>query len=482
MKRRDFIRTIGAGAALAAAGPALAQEKPMRPNILFALADDWSWPQSHGVEDPVLKTPTWDRLAREGVVFRNAYVSAPSCTPSRGAMLTGQCHWRLEEGGDLWSILPAKFAVYPDLLEAAGYHVGFCRKGWGPGNEKGGGRTRNPAGNRYRSLADFLAKRPKGKPFCFWFGSFDPHRGYKLRSGVQSGMDPTRVKLPACLPDDPIVRSDLCDYYWEVQRFDRETGEMLELLEKAGELDNTIVVMSGDNGLPFPHCKSNLYDTGTRVPLAVMWKAKAKGGRAVDDFVSMADLAPTFLEAAGLKPPHAMTARSFLGILLSGKSGQVDPKRDHVLTGMERHAWARPGGLGYPMRAIRTHDFLYIRNFKPDRWPAGDPESYGDIDGSPTKTFMMKHRGDPKVKPLFALAFGKRPAEELYDLRKDPGQLRNVAGDPAYADARKKLADQLAAELAATADPRILGKGDVFDTYPYVPRMRKRKPKPKKGR
>jgi len=132
------------------------------------------------------------------------------------------------------------------------------------------------------------------------------------------------------------------------------------------------------------------------------------------------------------------------------------------------------------MRAIRTHDFLYIRNFKPDRWPAGDPEGYGDIDGSPTKTFMMKHREEPKVKPLFALAFGKRPAEELYDIRKDPGQLHNVADDPAYADAKRKLAAQLTAELQATADPRILGKGDVFDTYPYVPRMRK--PKPKKGR
>jgi len=149
MRRRDFIRTIGAGAALAAAGPALAQEKPMRPNILFAFADDWSWPQSHLVEDPVLEMPTFDRLRREGVTFRNAYVSAPSCTPSRGAILTGQYHWRLEQGGNLWSILPAKFAVYPDQLEAAGYHVGFCRKGWGPGNEKGGGRTRNPAGNRY---------------------------------------------------------------------------------------------------------------------------------------------------------------------------------------------------------------------------------------------------------------------------------------------------------------------------------------------
>jgi len=455
----------------------------MRPNILFAFADDWSWPQSHLVKDPVVKTPTYDRLAREGVAFRNAYVSAPSCTPSRGAILTGQYHWRLEEGGNLWSILPAKFPVYPDALEGAGYHVGFCRKGWGPGNDRGGGRKRNAAGNRYRSFKDFLAKRPQGAPFCFWFGSHDPHRGYKVNVGVASGMDPARVKLPACLPDHPIVRRDLCDYYWEVQRFDRETGELLELLEQSGELDNTLVVMSGDNGLPFPRCKSNLYDTGTRVPLVVRWAAKAKGGRVVDDFVSLCDLAPTFLEAAGLKPLPGMTARSFLGVLLSGKRGQVDPSRDHVLTGKERHTCAQRGTTeGYPCRAIRTHRFLYIRNFKPHLWPAGTPEDYRDVDGSPTKSFMMAHRDEPAVKPLFALAFGKHPAEELYDLAKDPDQLHNVAADPAYAAARKKLAAQLMAELRATADPRVLGKGDLFDAYPYGGRRSPRKRKPKKKR
>ncbi len=469
--RRSFLRGASAGAlALAACGRGAAARPDPRPNILFALADDWSWPQSHGLDDPVLEMPTYERLAREGVVFRNAYVSSPSCTPSRGAMLTGQYHWRLEQGGNLWSILPAKFAVYPDLLEAAGYHVGFCRKGWGPGNERGGGRKRNPAGNRYKDFRAFLAARPRGAPFCFWFGSHDPHRGYSLGSGARSGMDPQRVKLPACLPDARVVRSDLCDYYWKVQRFDRETGQLVAMLERAGELDNTIVVMSGDNGLPFPRCKSNLYDTGTRVPLVVMWRARARGGRVVEDFVSMADLAPTFLEAAGLKPLPEMTARSFLDVLLSDKEGQVDPRRDHVLTGMERHAWARPGGVGYPMRAIRTADFLYIRNFKPERWPAGDPPAYRDIDGSPTKNYMLAHRDDPRVRPLFRLAFEKRPPEELYDLRRDPGQLHNVADDPAYAQAKARLAERLTSELKATADPRALGKGGVFDTYPYLGR------------
>jgi len=494
MNRRDFMRDFSSGTlgllglvALQNCSLEGSDRRPkQRPNILFCLADDWSWPHAGIAGDKVVRTPTFDRVAREGVLFENAFVSSPSCTPSRGAMLTGQWHWRLEEGGDLWGTLPAKFPVYPDLLEEAGYHVGFTRKGWGPGRNEPGGRTRNPAGPQYKNFQEFMKARPEGRPFCFWFGSTDPHRGYKWQSGVNSGMKLEDVEVPPCFPDSQEVRTDICDYYWEVQRFDTEVGELLKMLEDNGQLDNTLLVISGDNGLPFPRCKSNLYDTGTNVPLAVRWPEAVKGGRVVEDFISLADLAPTFLEAAGLKPTAGMTARSFLDILRSGKSGRVDARRDHVLTGKERHVPAQEDGKGgYPMRAIRTHDFLYIHNFKPDRWPSGYPAGYAEqveidvskprgtkfgyaeADASPTKSYMLKHRDDPKVRRLFELAFAKRPAEELYDLRKDPRQLNNVAGEPQYAKVRKELADALMAELKATKDPRVLGKGDAFDEYPY---------------
>jgi len=474
--RRNFMKTT-AGGALGVIGtlstscfaPAGSHRAPgKRPNILFAIADDWSWPHAGIAGDRVVKTPTFDCIAREGVLFTNAYVAAPSCTPSRGAILTGQWHWRLDEGVNLWSTLPAKFDVYPDILENAGYHVGFTRKGWGPGRDEAAGRTRNPAGDRYKNFETFLQARPNDEPFCFWFGSYDPHRGYKWLSGAQSGMKPQDVKVPAPLPDSEDVRNDICDYYLMVQRFDRELGEIIKTIEQNGWLDNTIVVITGDNGMPFPRCKSNLYDLGTNVPLAVRWPANVTGGRVVKDFISLTDLAPTFLELAGLKPIDEMTGRSFLDILLSNKSGLVDPARDHVLTGKERHTLGQETGPGgYPCRAIRSHDFLYIRNFKPDRWPAGHPESYRDIDGSPTKKYMMDHRDEPQVTGLFHLAFDKRPAEELYDLKKDPDQLHNVASQPQYAQTKAKLTAALTAELKATADPRILGAADVFETYPY---------------
>ncbi len=475
MNRREFLTScVGTFGALALSDKFIFNKARAKcPNILLALADDWSWPHASIAGTKVIKTPAFDRIAREGVMFTNAFATAPSCTPSRASIVTGQYHWRLEEAANLHSTLDKKFKVYPDLLERAGYHVGSSRKGVAPANIEAGGRKNNPVGLHYEKLQLFLQARPAGKPFCYWFGSRDPHRSYKEGSGAASGMDINKVEVPPCLPDSKEVRSDICDYYWAVQRFDRHLGRLLETLEKTGELDNTIVVVTSDNGMPFPRCKANLYDLGTHIPLAIRWPGKIKAGRVVEDFVSLQDLAPTFLEAGGLKPPAAMTGRSLMNILTSEKNGRVDKARDKVFTGKERHNMCRENKGGYPCRAVRTKDFLYIRNFAPDRWPAGDPEpistqgAYGDVDTSPTKTYMLEHKNDPQVKPLFELAFGKRPAEELYDLNNDPNQLNNVATNSEYAKIKNRLTSLLTAELKATKDPRILGKGDTFDKYPY---------------
>ena len=455
----------------------LSNEIRKRPNILFAMADDWGWPHAGVYGDPVVKTPTFDRIAKEGVLFNHAFVSSPSCTPSRGALLTGQWHWRLEENANLWSTLQAKFQTYPQMLHKAGYDIGHWRKAWGPGRLKPGGRKQDPAGPRFRNFQDFLDRRDAEKPFCFWLGAFDPHRPYKKGSGKAAGMDIDKIQVPGYLPNHETIRNDIADYYFEVQRFDSDVGHALKLLESIGELDHTVVVMTGDHGMPFPRCKSNVYDSGCRVPIAIRWGKNIPTGRKIYDFVNFVDLAPTFLELAGEKIPDAMTGKSFLSLLKSKESGWIDPSRNFTLTGKERHVPSQEKGNtgGYPSRAIRTKDYLYIRNFKPDRWPNGMLDAskahlgrrLADCDSGPSKNFIVAHRTDPAFAKFYDLAFAKRPAEELFDLKNDPDQLRNVAGVKSYRTVKSRLWKKLENELRKTSDPRVIGGGDRFDTYPY---------------
>lgn len=445
-----------------------------RPNIFFAIADDWGWPHSGSYGDAVVQTPTFDGVAANGVLFTNAYISSPSCTPSRNAILTGQHFWRLKSGGNLWSIYPDGFPTYVEALKDAGYFVGSYRKAYGPGVDGG----RELAGKKFSNLKEFFDRRPDDQPFCFWFGASDPHRTYIWESGVRSGMKVEDVEVPPFYPDSEIIRKDILDYYWEVQRFDRQVGEALALLEEKGEIDNTIVVMTGDHGFPFPRGKANLYDYGTRVPLAIKWHKAVPKDRVVTDFVSTTDLAPTFLEATGVDILPGTTGRSLLPILKSEAEGRVSLDRGYVLTGKERHTLAQldhPGGT--PMRAIRTDDFLYIHNFKPDRWPAGHPDGsyhgkiYMDIDASPTKDYIVTHKDDPDMEIYWQLSCGKRPADELYDLRLDPDQLHNVADRDEYADTLKRLKKKLFSELERFEDPRLVGGADAFDSYKYTGRL-----------
>ena len=479
--RQRFLPLLGALILLAAGCETTSVEQP---NILFAIADDWGWPHAGAYGDPVVQTPAFDRLAREGILFSHAYISSPSCTPSRNAILTGQYHWRLGPGANLWSTLDPTTPVYPLLLEDAGYRIGRFRKSWGPGDLSNW--DRHPAGHDYTrsSFAAFMAERNEeqpDQPFCFWLGTSDPHRSYDPGSGIRSGIDAEQIRLFECFPDNEIVRSDVADYYYEVQRFDTLVASAIKVLEEYGELENTIIVLTGDHGMPFPRCKSNNYDSGARIPLAVRWGSGIKNpGRVLDDFISTTDLAPTFLELAGLEIPEIMTGRSFSTLLGSPEEGFVEREhRDYVLHGKERHVPGQEEDMGgYPVRAIRTHDYLYIRNFREDRWPAGTPNYkeaaipycwLGDCDNGPTKTYMVDYQDkDEYHRNLYELSFGKRPAEELYDCRKDPEQLVNLADDPAYAEIKMELSDRLMEDLLATKDPRATGGGENFDTVTYL--------------
>jgi arylsulfatase A-like enzyme len=448
---------------LAFACPLFAAETP-RPSILFLISDDQSWLHTGISGCKGVSTPNFDRVAKQGVLFTQAYCSSPGCAPSRGSILSGQDFWRLREGSVQRSAFPADIRSYPELLEAAGYHVGEQGKGWGPGNllqskrkpaDRPSWRSGRLAGKSYTSFSQFCASVPEGKPFCFWFGSLDPHRPYIPGSGLKAGKKLEDAAVPPFLPDVPEVRSDMLDYFAEIDRFDRHVGEILDELEKSGKAADTLVFVTSDNGMPFPRAKANLYDYGVRMPLAVRWPARIKGGRVVDDFVSLADCAPTILRAAGLEPLPEMTARSFLDVLLSEKSGRVDPARDHAVFGRERHGW------NWPSRGLRDDRYLYIRNFAPERL---DGLNSGDT--SPSKSFMDDHADDPKYREFYELALGPRPAEELYDVQKDPGQIHNLADLPEQAAALKQRRERLEAELKQKEDPRILGRGSEFDAYP----------------
>lgn len=504
-----------------------------RPNIVFAFADDWGRHagvyaelDGPGTINDVVRTPNFDRIAREGVLFRSAFVSAPSCTPCRSALVSGQHFWRTGRGAILrGAVWDSSQPAFPLMLRDAGYHIGETHKVWSPGTPRdapfgGGDYGYEEAGRRFNRFSQnvtkmvengstveeakqvlydevrqnfnaFLADRRPGQPFCYWFGPTNVHRKWIRGSGKTLwGIDPDDLKgkLPPFLPDVPTVREDLADYFGEIAAFDAALGLLLERLEEIGELENTLLVVSGDHGAPgFPHGKCNLYDFGSSVPLVIRWGG-AVGGRVVDDLVSLTDLAPTFLEVAGVDRPERMTGRSLVNVLQSEKSGQVDPERKAVFIGRERHVEnARADFTPYPQRAIRTHDFLYIINFKPDRWPMGDPYrldgenppsvkeltnntrcTLPDEDAGPTKAWLVTHRNDPKWKDHFDWVYGKRPREELYDLKSDPHQTKNVASDPKYAGVRAELERQLLDELKRTGDPRLIDNGRFFETPPMA--------------
>lgn len=446
-----------------------------RPNILLAIADDWGWPHAGAYGDLVVQTPAFDRLAREGALFQHAYCASPSCTPSRGALLTGQWHWRLGPGANLWCVFPDRFATYPDVLARAGYETGSTGKAWGPGRTETPGRPL--AGQRTKNFRKFLNDWSGERPFCFWLGSSDPHRPYEPGVGAASGIDPNDIHLAACFPDDDVARNDVADYYWHVQRFDQLVADALAALEERGELDNTLIVVTSDHGMPFPRGKGNLYDTGTRVPLVVRWPGVVEPNQQIDSFVSLTDLAPTFLAAAQVEIPDDMTGKN-LASMWTGDPAEREG--DFVLFGKERHVPAQeaPNMGGYPCRGLRTHEYLYIINFLPDRWPAGTPHYeraaingawLADCDNGPTKSLLAERAiKNEEIARLYDLSFAKRPAEELYDLREDPEQLENVADDDRYQSTKAELRERLLAELRASGDPRATGGGEEFDRYEYL--------------
>ena len=494
MNRRKFLSLASSGlfAAMSLCTCTIARNK--RPNILFAISDDQSWPHAGAYSCTFVNTSAFDRVAKEGVLFQNVFASAPQCSPNRASILTGRHIWQNEEAGTHASLFPKKLRVFTDELEKAGYKIGCTGKSWGPGDWQRTGWPRNPAGPSYNTIKYdqppqegirnldyaanfevFLNQRENDTPFFFWYGASEPHRSYKKGCGLAAGKKINDVLVPEFIPDHPEIRSDMLDYAVEIEWFDAHLEKMLNLLEARGELDNTVVIVTSDNGMPFPRAKANLYEYGIHMPFAVRWGDKINAGRTVDDLVSFIDLAPTILDVAGVPVPDTMFGKSFLDVLLSKKSGQVDEDRLAAYSGRERHTHARPHNWSYPARCIRTNTYLYIWNLKPDRWPAGDPvgsgepEGYHDIDACPSKTFLLENRQE--YPELAAGSLDKRPEEELFDIQNDPYCMANLAALSEFQNVKSELRRALEKELSATGDPRMSGS-EIFESYPRVSRMR----------
>jgi arylsulfatase A-like enzyme len=471
-------------------------QPPKRPNILFAIMDDVTYQHVGAYGCKWVKTPNFDRIAKDGLLFKNAYTPNAKCAPSRSCIITGRNSWQLEEAGNHWSYFPAKFASFAEVLAQDGYEVGYTGKGVAPVVAKNAdGSPREVLVKAFNQLkttppttqisnVDYAANfgaflsKTGSKPFFFWYGGLEPHRGYEFNSGISKGgknlTDIPNAEIYPFWPKTDSVRTDLLDYAFEIEYFDKQLGKMLKMLEDKGELHNTLIVVTSDNGMPFPRVKGQAYEYSNHLPLAMMWAdGIAHKGRKVEDFISFIDLAPTFLDLAkvpsGKNMMKPITGKSFADIFSADKE-KVSAKRNFVLVGKERHDVGRPNDVGYPIRAIFQENYLFIKNFEPERWPAGNPETgYLNVDGGPTKTACLNTVYSINNDFNYWLwSFGKRNSEELYDIKKDPACLNNLITVPSQKNRSTQLKNKLLTLLKEQADPRFFGKGSQFDQYKYA--------------
>lgn len=468
-------------------------EVKKQPNILFCVADDATWKHLSAYGSKWVNTPAFDRVASEGLLFNNAYTPNAKCGPSRAVMLTGRNSWQLEEAANHLSFWPTKFKSYPEALAENGYEVGYTGKGWAPGTALNvDGSKRELLVKAYNKIKketptkgispvdyvanfrSFLKEKKSNSPFCFWYGGHEPHRSYEYGTGV-SVANKKLAQIDSVFsywPQSETVKNDMLDYALELEYFDEQLGGILKVLEESGELENTIIVVSSDNGMPFPRVKGLSYEHANHMPLAIMWKNGIKNpGRIIEDYVSFTDFAATFIDVAGFDANklkmQPIQGRSLVPYFNSTKTKIVDTKDNYVLLGQERHDVGRPNDVGYPIRGIVKDGFMYLKNYENDRWPAGNPETgYTNTDASPTKTEILNLNRSGENQEFWQMNFGKHPKEELYQISVDEDCTKNLAANKKFEKIKKELEKLMESELKKQADPRMFGKGVIFDNYP----------------
>ncbi len=469
-----------------------AEDGPGRPNVVLMIADDMAWDDSGAFGNPKIRTPNIDRLAREGLRFDRAFITASSCSPSRSSLITGRYPHETDAEELHWPLPPGQI-TFVEKLKAAGYWTAAAGK-WHLGNavknrfdlvrdaNAAGFQLATGKGARASMTAEgssaaqagcdqwvpVLRDRPKDRPFFLWLAAFDPHRDYQPGT-IARPHRPEEVVVPPYLPDTPEVRADLALYYDEIARLDRHVGEVLAELDRQGVAGNTLVLFLSDNGRPFPRCKTTLYDSGIRTPLIARWPGRIGPGGRTSSLVSTVDLAPTILGLAGIEPGPTIQGKDIAPIF-------KDPKakvRDLIFAERNWHDFASHG------RAARSERLKYIRNDDADR-PLTPP---ADAVRSPTFLAMRRLRDEGKLTPIQRACFtSPRPAEELYDLDADPNETVNLAGDPKHADDLARMRQALVVWTRQTADvlPEKLSP-DEFDRETGDPLPNRARPRPAKS-
>ncbi len=417
------------------AGQASGAEKS-KPNLIIIIADDLAWNDVGCYGHPHIRTPHLDRMAKQGMRFDAAFLTISSCSPSRCSILTGR-YPHSTGAGELHMPLPADQVTFAALLKKAGYYVAAGGK-WHLGNNAKSHFDRIEAGrpSGCEKWIKMLKDRPKDRPFFMWMAAIDAHRPYSKKI-IDKPHTRKDVVVPPFLPDVPATRDDLAAYYDEVSRLDEYVGKVLAELERQGIAKNTLVLFMSDNGRPFPRCKTTVYDSGVKTPFIVRWPARVKAGTVCDSLVSAVDIAPTFMQLAGLKPSPKFQGKSFVKLL-------DDPKatiREYVFA---EHNWH---DYQAHERSARSKDFLYIRNAFP-HLPGTPP---ADAVRSPTYQAMVKMKNKlPKAqRGTFVMP---RPKEELFDVRKDPHCLQNLASNPRYAATMERMRGALDVWVKRTED------------------------------
>jgi N-sulfoglucosamine sulfohydrolase len=403
--------------------PMLLQAKE-KTNFVVIIADDVSWNDFGCYGNDVVKTPNIDQLAREGIRFTNAYLTASSSSPSRCSIISGR-YPHSNGAAELHTPLPERMIPFPLLLKNSNYYTAHAGK-WhfGPSVHRAFNRYTDENGYDNGNGGEdnwvrFLRERPRDKPFFFWLASHDAHRPWGADT-FKITHDPGLVNIPPYFADTPETRRDIASYYNEIARFDYHVGKVREELMRQGVLNNTVIIVMADNGRPFPRCKTRVYDSGMKTPFIVFWPDGIKSkGEISSSLVSSIDLAPTILELAGVSIPEEFQGVSFTEVL-------KNPSAEVRTAIFSEHNWH---DYEAHERMIRTKEFLYVLNSRPWLTNCGPADSKG----SPTQAALNNLRDEGKLTPAQADVFiVPRPAEELYDVKNDPEQLLNLASMPEY--------------------------------------------------